>query len=77
MLGVPPAATGDEIGVAFRALAKQLHPDRGEASETDAERFKSITAAYDVLGDERLRHSYDEVRVGAAARHWSERPART
>jgi hypothetical protein len=69
VLGVPPAASGDEIGVAFRALAKQLHPDRGAASESDAERFKAITAAYDVLGDERLRHSYDEVRVGTTAPH--------
>ena len=69
VLGVSPAATGEEIGVAFRALAKQLHPDRGEASESDAERFKAITAAYDVLGDERLRHSYDEVRVGTTAQH--------
>jgi hypothetical protein len=68
VLGVLPTATGEEIGVAFRALAKQLHPDRGEASESDAERFKLITAAYDVLGDERLRTSYDEVRVGVANR---------
>jgi hypothetical protein len=66
VLGVSPAATSDEIGVAFRALAKRLHPDRVGASASDSERFKSVTAAYDVLGDERLRRSYDAVRVDAA-----------
>ena len=69
VLGVSPAATSDEIGVAFRALAKRLHPDRAEASDSDSERFKSITAAYDVLGDERLRRSYDAVRVDAGRRY--------
>ncbi len=44
-------------------MAKQLHPDRVGASPSDSERFKSITAAYDVLGDERLRGSYDAVRI--------------
>jgi curved DNA-binding protein CbpA len=62
VLGVPPTASADEIGLAFRALAKQLHPDRVGASASDSERFKSVTAAYDVLGDDRLRRSYDQVR---------------
>jgi DnaJ domain len=63
VLGVPVTATTDEIGLAFRTLAKQLHPDRVGAAEAESERFKSVTAAYDVLGDERLRRSYDEVRI--------------
>jgi hypothetical protein len=67
VLGVQPAATSDEIGVAFRALAKQLHPDR-VGSEADSELFKLVTAAYEVLGDERLRDSYDAVRFDAGAR---------
>ena len=66
VLGVQPTATSEEIGVAFRALAKQLHPDR-LGSEADAERFKLVTAAYDVLGDVRLRHGYDAVRIDAGA----------
>lgn len=69
VLGVAPTATTDEIGVAFRALAKQLHPDRVGASPAEVERFKSVTAAYDVLGDDRVRHSYDAVRVAAVAEH--------
>jgi hypothetical protein len=67
VLGVLPTATSEEIGLAFRALAKQLHPDRVGASASDSERFKSITAAYDVLGDERLRRSYDAVRIDSVS----------
>jgi DnaJ-domain-containing protein 1 len=67
VLGVEATASGDEIALAFRALAKQLHPDRAGASEAAVERFKSVTAAYDVLGDERLRHSYDAVRIDVLA----------
>ena len=67
VLGVQPAATPDEIGVAFRALAKQLHPDR-LGSDADSEHFKLVTAAYEVLGDGRLRDSYDAVRFDARAR---------
>lgn len=61
VLGVAPTANAEEISVAFRALAKQLHPDRVGASPSDSERFKSVTAAYDVVGDDRLRRSYDQV----------------
>lgn len=67
VLGVESTATTDEVALAFRALAKQLHPDRAGATEADAERFKSVTAAYEVLGDGGLRRSYDEVRVDAVA----------
>lgn len=64
VLGVPPTATSEEIGLAFRALAKQSHPDR-VGSAVDSESFTSITAAYDVLRDDRLRAGYDAVRIDA------------
>lgn len=64
VLGVQPTATADEIGVAFRALAKQLHPDRA-GSAADSETFTSVTEAYEVLGDDRMRASYDAVRIDA------------
>ncbi|MGH9089377.1 MAG: DnaJ domain-containing protein, partial [Acidimicrobiales bacterium] len=59
VLGVPSTATDKEITRAYRRLAKQYHPDANPGSE---DRFKEITAAYDVLGDQARRKEYDEVR---------------
>ncbi len=59
VLGVPSTATDKEITRAYRKLAKQFHPDANPGSE---DRFKEIAAAYDVLGDEKQRKEYDEVR---------------
>ena len=70
VLGVVPTATDKEITRAYRKLAKEHHPDTNPGSE---ERFKEISAAYDVLGDTEKRKEYDEVRtrglVGAASAH--------
>ena len=68
VLGVEPTATAEEIGLAFRDLAKRLHPDRVGDSSREAEQFKSVTAAYDVLGSDRLRRSYDQVRIEVTPR---------
>jgi molecular chaperone DnaJ len=59
VLGVSKEATDKELTRAYRKLAKQYHPDTHPGSE---ERFKEITAAYDVLGDAAKRKEYDEVR---------------
>jgi len=58
VLGVSEKATHDEIRKAYRKLSKQLHPDSGG----DEERFKEVSAAYDVLGDQAKRKEYDDVR---------------
>ena len=58
VLGVSSSASKDEIRKAYRKLSKELHPDSGG----DEERFKEVSAAYDVLGDEAKRKEYDEVR---------------
>jgi molecular chaperone DnaJ len=64
-LGVSETASDKDIGKAYRKLAKQYHPDANPGSE---DRFKEISAAYDVLGDEAKRKEYDEVRrMGPAA----------
>src|ERR1700678_649339 len=59
VLGVVPTATDKEITRAYRKLAKAHHPDTNPGSE---ERFKEISAAYDVLGDAEKRKEYDEMR---------------
>ncbi len=64
VLGVAENADHKEIAKAYRKLAKQFHPDANPGSE---DRFKDVSAAYDVLGDEAKRKEYDEVRrMGAA-----------
>jgi molecular chaperone DnaJ len=63
-LGVSSTATDKELTRAYRKLAKQFHPDANPASE---DKFKEISAAYDVLGDAAKRKEYDEVRrLGAS-----------
>jgi molecular chaperone DnaJ len=64
VLGVAENASDKDIARAYRKLAKQHHPDANPGSE---ERFKEISAAYDVLGDPAKRKEYDDVRrLGAA-----------
>src|SRR6202034_3826668 len=59
VLGVVSSATDKEITRAYRKLAKQYHPDANPGSE---DKFKEISAAYDVLGDPDKRKEYDEIR---------------
>jgi molecular chaperone DnaJ len=59
VLGVADDAPEKEVTHAYRQLAKQYHPDANPGSE---DRFKEISAAYDVLGDPEKRKEYDEVR---------------
>ncbi|MGD1012019.1 MAG: molecular chaperone DnaJ [Acidimicrobiales bacterium] len=58
-LGVSDKATDKDLRRAYRKLAKEYHPDSHPGSE---ERFKEISAAYDVLGDPEKRKEYDELR---------------
>ena len=57
-LGVSRDATGDEIKRAYRKLARELHPDINPDPQVQ-ERFKEVTAAYDVLSDPQKRQQYD------------------
>ena len=59
VLGVPKTATADEIKKAYRTLAFKYHPDRNQGNAAAEEKFKQISAAYDVLGDEAKRRQYD------------------
>ena len=51
ILGVTKNATADEIKKAYRTLAFKYHPDRNPGDTAAEEKFKQISAAYDVLGD--------------------------
>ncbi len=62
VLGVPKNASQAEIKKAYRRLAQRYHPDANRGSKEAEERFKEISAAYDVLGDEAKRRRYDQVR---------------
>lgn len=62
VLGVAADATAKEITKAYRKLARELHPDQNPGDDAAEERFKAVSAAYDVLGDEVKRTEYDEVR---------------
>lgn len=66
-LGVQSDASEKEVTRAYRRLAKQYHPDANPGDDKAEERFKEISAAYDVLGDATKRQEYDEARRLAAS----------
>jgi molecular chaperone DnaJ len=59
-LGVSKKASDEEIKKAYRKLARKYHPDRNPDDTEAEEKFKEISAAYDVLGDPEKRKEYDE-----------------
>ena len=67
VLGVPEGAPEKEVSRAYKKLAKQFHPDANPGNKEAEERFKEISAAYDVVGDTEKRKEYDEVRRMVAA----------
>ena len=62
VLGVAPDADAKSITKAYRKLARESHPDTHPGDDAAEERFKEVSAAYDVLGDDTKRTEYDEVR---------------
>ena len=67
-LGVSRTASADEIKKAFRKLAKELHPDKNPGNTVADERFKRITAAFDLVGDAEKRAKYDRGEIDADGR---------
>src|ERR1700741_2164476 len=62
VLGVSDEATAKDITKAYRKLARESHPATHPGDAAAEERFKEVSAAYDVLGDDEKRKEYDEIR---------------
>jgi curved DNA-binding protein len=75
ILGVSRSASQDELKKAYRRLAKQHHPDVNPGNKAAEERFKEITAAFEVLSDEKRRKLYDEFGADALRTGFDEKRA--
>ncbi len=59
ILGVARDASDEEVKKAYRRLARKFHPDVNKAKDAE-EKFKEVSAAFEVLGDSKKRKLYDE-----------------
>lgn len=69
VLNVDRKATSEQIKKAYKDLAKKYHPDLNPNNKQAEEKFKEISEAYDVLGDENKRNLYDS---GGFNQTWQE-----
>jgi len=69
-LGVGKDASASEIKRAYRKLARKWHPDVNSGDAAAEDRFKEISEAYHVLGDEKRRKQYDRVGPEAFAQEF-------
>jgi len=74
VLGVKPDASAEEIRKVYRQLAKQFHPDLNPGKPAAEERFKAVSAAYDLLSDPEKRARYDRGEIDESG---AERPPRS
>lgn len=74
ILGVKKSSTQAEIKKKYRELAKKYHPDTNSGSKVSEEKFKKISAAYEVLSDKKKRQDYDRRQSSAGRRRSYSRP---
>ncbi|EJL30555.1 DnaJ-class molecular chaperone with C-terminal Zn finger domain [Caulobacter sp. AP07] len=67
-LGVSRTATAAEIRKAFHKLAKQHHPDANTGDKKSEDRFKQVSAAFDIIGDPDKRKKFDAGEIDADGR---------
>ncbi len=60
ILGVSRSASTEEVKKAYRRLAKKYHPDVNPGNKQAEEKFKEVTAAFEVISDTKRRKLYDE-----------------
>lgn len=65
VLGVSKTASSAEIKSQYRKLARKYHPDLNKDDKNAAEKFKEVSAAYDILGDKDKRQKYDNNEIDA------------
>lgn len=68
ILGVQQTVTAEQLKKAYRKLALEHHPDRNQGNKDAEERFKELSAAYQVLSNPEKRREYDAVLADKAAR---------
>lgn len=61
VLGIEKSATQADVKTAFKKLARQYHPDVNPDNPEAEKKFKEISEAYEVLGDEKKRRQYDQM----------------
>ena len=61
VLGVTKSSSQADIKKAYKQLAKKYHPDRNKGDKQSEDKFKDITEAYEVIGNEKNRKKYDQL----------------
>ena len=67
ILGVPQNASTDDIKKAYKKLARENHPDLNPGDPEAEKKFKEVSEANAVIGDERKRQEYDQMRAMGAS----------
>ena len=66
-LGVQQNASIEEIKKAYKKLARENHPDLNPGDIEAEKKFKEVSEAHSVLGDERKKQEYDQIRTMGAS----------
>lgn len=74
-LGVKKDASEKEIKSAYRKLAQKYHPDKNPGDSKAEEKFKEVSAAYEILSDSQKRAEYDQFgQVGGGSSRYQPHP---